>query len=159
MIELTHVNKHFDDIVAVNDVSVKIKEGCVFGLIGTNGAGKSTIMRMITGVLKPDGGEILIDGKEVYDSVESKKLFFFIPDEPYFFSNATLQDMEHYYSSIYENFNKEKFYQYLEHFELDKKRKINTFSKGMKNRQHCFWASAPAPDISFVMKPLTDLTR
>ena len=84
MIELTHVNKHFDDIVAVNDVSVKIKEGCVFGLIGTNGAGKSTIMRMITGVLKPDGGEILIDGKEVYDSVESKKLFFFIPDEPYF---------------------------------------------------------------------------
>lgn len=134
MIELTHVNKHFDDIVAVNDVSVKIKEGCVFGLIGTNGAGKSTIMRMITGVLKPDGGEILIDGKEVYDSVESKKLFFFIPDEPYFFSNATLQDMEHYYSSIYENFNKEKFYQYLEHFELDKKRKINTFSKGMKKQ-------------------------
>ena len=91
-------------------------------------------MRMITGVLKPDGGEILIDGKEVYDSVESKKLFFFIPDEPYFFSNATLQDMEHYYSSIYENFNKEKFYQYLEHFELDKKRKINTFSKGMKKQ-------------------------
>ncbi len=134
MIELTHVNKHFDDIVAVNDVSVKIKEGCVFGLIGTNGAGKSTIMRMITGVLKPDGGEILIDGKEVYDSVESKKLFFFIPDEPYFFSNATLQDMEHYVSSIYENFNKEKFYQYLEHFELDKKRKINTFSKGMKKQ-------------------------
>ena len=80
MIELTHVSKHFEEIVAVNDVSVKIKEGCVFGMIGTNGAGKSTIMRMITGVLKPDGGEILIDGKEVYDNVESKKLFFFIPD-------------------------------------------------------------------------------
>ena len=134
MIELTHVSKHFEEIVAVNDVSVKIKEGCVFGMIGTNGAGKSTIMRMITGVLKPDGGEILIDGKEVYDNVESKKLFFFIPDEPYFFSNATLRDMEHYYSSIYDNFNRDKFYQYLEHFELDKKRKINTFSKGMKKQ-------------------------
>jgi len=134
MIELTHVTKAFGDILAVNDVSVKIKEGCLFGLIGTNGAGKSTILRMITGVFKQDSGEILIDGMEVYDRVEAKKLFFFIPDEPYFFSNSTPAEMERYYSSIYEGFDKERFYQYLEHFELMRKRKINTFSKGMKKQ-------------------------
>ena len=62
MIAATHVCKHFDRIDAVKDVSVTIKKGEVFGLIGTNGAGKSTFLRMLCGVLKPDSGEILIDG-------------------------------------------------------------------------------------------------
>lgn len=134
MIELTHVSKRFDDILAVNDVSVKISEGNLFGLIGTNGAGKSTVLRMITGILKQDSGEILIDGMEVYDNVEAKKQFFFIPDEPYFFQSSTPVDMEKYYSAIFPDFNKEGFYHYLEQFDLGKKRKIGTFSKGMKKQ-------------------------
>lgn len=134
MIELTHVSKSFDGNLAVNDVSVTIKEGCVFGMIGTNGAGKSTILRMITGVIKQDAGEILIDGSEVFDRVSVKKSFFFIPDEPYFFNNSTPVEMERYYRSIYPMFDSKMFYQYLEHFELVKNRKINTYSKGMKKQ-------------------------
>lgn len=134
MIEIYNVTKTFDKIKAVDAVSVVIKENTVFGLIGTNGAGKSTVLRMVTGVLKPDEGTIAIDNMPVYDSAETKKLMFFIADEPYFFTGASAETMEHYYSSIYENFNKEEYYEYLKNFNLDKRRKIGTFSKGMKKQ-------------------------
>lgn len=134
MIEAVNISKSFDDIKAVDNISVSIKEGTVFGLIGTNGAGKSTFMRMIAGVIKPDAGTILIDGIPVYESEEAKSKFFYISDEQHFISNATPKEMEKFYSSIYPEFDKEKFYGYLEKFDLSKNRKINTFSKGMKKQ-------------------------
>lgn len=132
MIEIHNVTKTFDSVTAVDSVSVTIKEKMVFGLIGTNGAGKSTLLRMIAGVYTSDEGTVTIDGMPVYDNVEAKKQLFFIADEPYFFANSTPSTMEHYYGTIYEKFNKEEFYKYLETFNLDKNRKISTFSKGMK---------------------------
>lgn len=134
MIEIYNVTKVFDSIKAVDSVSVTVKENTVFGLVGTNGAGKSTVLRMIAGVLKPDEGTIAVDNMPVYDNVEAKKQLFFIADEPYFFSGGNAAAMEHYYSTIYENFNREEYYQYLESFSLDKHRKIGTFSKGMKKQ-------------------------
>lgn len=134
MIEVYNVTKTFEHMKAVDSVSVTIKENTVFGLIGTNGAGKSTMLRMITGILKPDEGTIAIDNMPVYDNVEAKKQFFFIADEPYFFANANADTMERYYSSIYENFNKAEYDKYLENFNLDKRRKIATYSKGMKKQ-------------------------
>ena len=134
MIEIHNLTKTFEKIKAVDDVSVTIKDNTVFGLIGTNGAGKSTVLRMVSGVLKPDSGTVTVDNLPVYNNVEAKKKLFFIADEPYFFANANAQTMEQYYSSIYEDFNREEFYKYLESFNLDKSRKINTYSKGMKKQ-------------------------
>ena len=105
MIEIHNLTKNFDKIKAVDEVSVTIKENTVFGLIGTNGAGKSTVLRMVAGVLKPDEGTVAVDNMPVYDNVEAKKKLFFIADEPYFFANANAQTMEHYYSSVSENWN------------------------------------------------------
>lgn len=132
MIEIKNVTKYFNDILAVDHVSVSIKEGNVFGLIGTNGAGKSTVLRLATGIYRPDSGEITIDSLPVYDNVEAKKKFFFIPDEPYFFNGADGAEMERYYARVYETFDSAGFYDMMEKFGLDKKRKIHTFSKGMK---------------------------
>ncbi len=134
MIEIKNATKCFDDITAVDNVTVTIKEGNVFGLIGTNGAGKSTLLRLATGIYRPDKGEIMLDGMPVYDNTEAKKKFFFIADEPYFFNNATAEDMEKYYSCIYVDFDREGFYHTLEMFGLQKNRKIRTFSKGMKKQ-------------------------
>ena len=134
MIEMYNVTKTFDSIKAVDSVSVTIKENTVFGLIGTNGAGKSTALRMITGVLKPDEGTIAVDNMSVFDNVEAKKKMFFIADEPYFFAGSTAETMEQYYSSIYENFDEDEFYDYLDSFNLDRRRKVSTFSKGMKKQ-------------------------
>lgn len=134
MIEIHSLTKTFDKIKAVDEVSVMIKDNTVFGLIGTNGAGKSTVLRMLSGVLKPDSGTVTVDNMPVYDNVEAKKKLFFIADEPYFFANSNAQAMERYYSGVYENFDRAEFYRYLESFNLDKRRKINTFSKGMKKQ-------------------------
>ena len=70
MIETKGLTKRFGDIVAVDHIDATIRDGSVFGLIGTNGAGKSTFLRMLCGVLKPDEGTVAIDGQEVYEDVE-----------------------------------------------------------------------------------------
>ena len=134
MIEVRDVSKNFEEIKAVDGVDITIKEDSVFGLIGTNGAGKSTVLRMMSGVIKPDEGQVLIDGIPVFDNVEAKERLFFIADEPYFFANATPEDMAHYYSSVFPKFDLLHYYEYLSSFGLGRRRKISTFSKGMKKQ-------------------------
>ena len=134
MIEIKHITKSFDGCKAVEDVSVTIKEGQVFGLIGTNGAGKSTTLRIMTGIMKPDAGEALVDEEPVYRNVGRKERITFIPDEPYFFSSATPVTMAQYYASIYPAFEMAQFYEWLDKFGLEKTRRIATFSKGMKKQ-------------------------
>lgn len=134
MIEVIKMKKTFGDIEAIQDVSATIKEGAVFGLVGTNGAGKSTFLRMIAGVLKPEEGQVTVDGEEVFENEVAKSKLFFISDEQYFFPNATPKDMMEYYAIIYPNFEKKKFEEYIEKFGLTMKRKISTFSKGMRRQ-------------------------
>ena len=134
MIEAVNLTKKFDDIVAVDKINAQIRDGSVFGLIGTNGAGKSTFLRMAAGVLKPDEGTITIDGMEVFENEEAKKRFFYISDDQHFFSNATPRDMMVYYKMVYPSFDKERFHGLMRSFDLDESRKINTFSKGMKKQ-------------------------
>ena len=81
MIEAIGLTKRFDDITAVDHIDAQIREGSVFGLIGTNGAGKSTFLRMAAGILKPDEGRILIDGEDVFENASIKSRFFYISDD------------------------------------------------------------------------------
>lgn len=134
MIEISHVRKKFQNYYAVDDISVDIQENQIFGLIGTNGAGKSTLLRMLSGVYQADEGEIRVDGESIYQNAKMKQNLFFIPDEPYFFENATAVDMEQYYKSVYPEFASDRFYAQLANFGLDSKRKISTYSKGMKKQ-------------------------
>lgn len=134
MIEVRELEKSFDKIKAIDNITAHIEEGHVFGLIGTNGAGKSTFMRMLSGVLKPDKGSILIDGEEVYDSPDVKAKVFYISDEHYFFKSGTAMDMLHLYKTYYPEFQADKFKELMQKFGLDIKRKTNTFSKGMKKQ-------------------------
>ncbi len=134
MIEVTKISKSFDDIKAIDNVNARIEEGHVFGLVGTNGAGKSTFMRMLSGVLKPEAGEILIDGEPVYDNPASKEKIFYISDDQFFFKSGTPEDMVRLYRTCYPAFDREKWKDLTGKFGLDKSRKVNTFSKGMKKQ-------------------------
>ena len=134
MIEVTNITKSFDDIKAIDSVSASIQEGQVFGLIGTNGAGKSTFLRILCGVLKPEAGTVTIDGEDVYENEELKQKVFYISDEQYFFRGSTPVEMRDYYANVYDNYDKEKFNTLLKKFGLDENRKISTFSKGMKKQ-------------------------
>ena len=134
MIELLELNKNFDDIKAVNHVSLSILDGEVFGLVGTNGAGKSTLLRIISGVVKPDNGVVCVDNRPVYDNPDVKKDIFFISDDQYFLPNSTPEEMADYFDGVYANFDKLKFFKLCGGFGLDTKRRISSFSKGMKKQ-------------------------
>ena len=149
MIETSGLTKRFDDILAVDHISAKIRDGSVFGLIGTNGAGKSTFLRMVSGILKPDEGEVLIDGENVYENPAVKSRFFYISDDQYFFANGTPLELMKFYKSIYPAFDEPRFFHLLQSFDLDKKRKISTFSKGMKKQLSILYGICAGTDYIF----------
>lgn len=134
MIVATHLHKKFGDVEALKDVSVTIKKGEVFGLIGTNGAGKSTFMRMACGVLKPDEGTLLVDDEPIFENPGMKKNIFYISDDQFYLPNATPVTMMRFYQDYYPEFDEKRFLTLLEKFGLSPKRKIHTFSKGMKKQ-------------------------
>lgn len=134
MIKADNLTKRFQGVTAVDHIHAEIQDGTVFGLIGTNGAGKSTFLRMAAGILKPDEGTITLDGESVFEDIRVKVRCFYIPDEPYFLGNGTADDMKTFYQGIYPNFDTDRFGRLLKSFELDGRRKIQTFSKGMKKQ-------------------------
>jgi ABC-2 type transport system ATP-binding protein len=134
MIVAENISKNFNQIKAIDNISAEIKKGSIFGLIGTNGAGKSTFLRMLSGVYRPDTGKILIDDEEVFENPNIKKHLFYISDDQYFLPASTPKMMAEYYADIYENFDMARFNKLAENFDLDLNRKINTFSKGMKKQ-------------------------
>ena len=134
MIKTEKLCKKFGSIQAVDRISLTIEDNSIFGLAGTNGAGKSTFLRMLAGILKADSGKIAIDGKEVYENPEIKGEIFFLPDTSYFFQNAAIEDMADFYSVYYPGYDKKRLSKLLEKISLDPKRKISTFSKGMKRQ-------------------------
>lgn len=134
MICSTNATKYFDSLCAVDHVSAEIQTGSVFGLIGSNGAGKSTFLRMLSGILKPDEGSITIDDEEVFENVPLKNRCFYISDEQFFFSGITPLELQKHYSLYYPLFDKERYKKLMNAFELDEKRKVRTFSKGMKKQ-------------------------
>ncbi len=134
MIKTENLCKAFGKLQAVHNVTLSIADNCIFGLAGTNGAGKSTLLRMLSGVLKQDSGKISMDDREVYENPEVKEDIFFLPDTAYFFQNATMKDMADYYSMYYPRYDKDRFHKLVKNLGLDEKRKISTFSKGMKRQ-------------------------
>ena len=133
MIETTNITKRFGSITAVDHITATIKEENVFGLIGTNGAGKSTFLRLLCGVYKPDEGQVLIDGQPVFERPDVKASIFYISDDQYF-PGATPLETGISYNRSFPDFDLERYKKLLTQFDLDPRRKINTFSKGMKKQ-------------------------
>ena len=134
MIKTEKLSKSFDALKAVDKVSLTIQDNSIFGLAGTNGAGKSTLLRMLAGVLLPDRGRILIDEEDVYENPKIKQEIFFLPDTAYFYQNASMEDMARHYAIFYPKYDRQRFEELAEKMGLDRKRKISTFSKGMKRQ-------------------------
>ena len=134
MITAQGLTKRFDQVTAVNAVDLAIEEGEVFGLVGTNGAGKSTFLRMLAGIYRPDEGQLIVDGEPVYENVRVKQKIFYIPDEQFTFLNATADEMIRYYKAYYPAFDETRLMEILRDFDLDRTRRVKTFSKGMKKQ-------------------------
>lgn len=139
----------FDDFTALKNLNCEIPEACIYGLVGSNGAGKSTFLRLISGIYRPDSGEVTFDGKPVYENPEVKKKILYVPDELYFLPQSNMTRMAEFYNAIYENFNYERFHNLTQTFGLDPKANINTFSKGMKRQAATILALSSMPEFLF----------
>lgn len=134
MITISNLTKYFDEICAVNQVSMEIPDGSMFGLLGTNGAGKTTLLRMLAGILEADSGEIRIDGEEDSFSPQCREKIFYLPDDPYYFPNASIQVMLDFYKKQYPELEMDAAVYMAQSLNLDQNRPIRTFSKGMKRQ-------------------------
>ncbi len=134
MITISGLTKYYDGVCAVNHVSLEILEGTMFGLLGTNGAGKTTLLRMLAGIIEADSGEIRIDGEEDPFSPQCKKNLFYLPDDPYYFPNASIQVMLDFYKKQYPGLDADSVKYMAESLNLDMNRPVRTFSKGMKRQ-------------------------
>lgn len=135
MIKIDGVYKKFDNNVeSLKNVSMDINKGSVLGLIGTNGAGKSTLLRIMSGIYKADKGNVFIEDQNVFENDAIKSKITFVSDEQYLIPHFTLKDMATLYKRFYPLFSHEKFEEMCAAINLSTKRKINTFSKGMKRQ-------------------------
>ena len=149
MIQVNNVTKKFGTFTALNHMSCKISDGCIYGLIGSNGAGKSTFLRLITGVYKPDEGQVLLDGEPVYENPAAKAKIAYVPDELFFLPGSSLNRMAKLYAAVFPNFSFERFRELVKLFGLSPKAPINTFSKGMRRQGATLLALACRPQYIF----------
>ncbi len=149
MIKVTNASKHFGTFTALNNMNTEIAEGSIYGLIGSNGAGKSTFLRMITGIYQAEGGKVEIDGENVWNNPEAKKKFLYVPDELFFLPSADMNRMAKLYSDYYPNFDYERYGILTERFGLNPKANIATFSKGMKRQAATVLALSCKPQYLF----------
>lgn len=149
MIEVKSVTKSFDGYKALDNVSCRIPEGCIYGMIGSNGAGKSTFLRLISGVYVPDCGEILIDGEPVYENAKIKDRIAFVPDEFYYLSGSSMKRMSEIYRNVYSRFDTGRFNTLTEMFRLNPDKSLNTFSKGMRRQAAIILALSTRPRYVF----------
>lgn len=158
MIQVNNVVKTFDGFRALDGVNMKVEKGSIYGLVGPNGAGKSTLIRHLTGVYRPDQGEILIEGEPIYENRRVKARISYIPDDLFYFLQADTMVMMKYYRGIYPDFDEKMFFRMQEFFpSIDVKRNIRRLSKGMQ-KQVAFWlAICCRPELMILDEPVDGL--
>lgn len=157
MIKVSNLDKSFDGFRALSDLNLNVRKGSIYGLVGTNGAGKTTLIKHVTGVLKQDQGEILIEGAPVYENIPVKERMGFIPDDLYFFSSYNLKESAKFYRSIYPNWSKERYTHMVKQFELNERRKLSKFSKGMQKQAAFILTMSSMPDYLILDEPIDGL--
>jgi ABC-2 type transport system ATP-binding protein len=157
MLELNNLTKTFGDFTALDNLSMKVPKGSVYGLVGPNGAGKSTAIRHLTGVYRPDRGEVIMDGRPVYENPEVKARIGYIPDEIFYFPSATLEDMHRYYQGLYKQFDEELYQKLYEVFQLPSKTPLRRFSKGMQKQAAFHLAICCRPEVLILDEPVDGL--
>lgn len=149
MIKAENLTKKFEDYKALDNISCVIPEGCIYGMVGSNGAGKSTFLRLISGIYRADGGSVTIDDMPVYENPLVKGEIAFVPDDLFFLNASNMDRMADLYRACYPNFD-DKRYEYLSGtFQLNTKKNIATFSKGMKRQAATILAISCKPKYLF----------
>jgi len=157
MIEVNKLVKRFDGFAALDGAALTVPDGSVYGLVGPNGAGKSTLIRHLTGIYRQDEGAILVGGEPVWENPALKARIGSIPDDWYYFLQASIRDMMRFYRSFYPRFSMERYEKLKEVFAIDERRTIRRLSKGMQ-KQAAFWLTMCClPDYLILDEPVDGL--
>ena len=157
MLEAKNVVKTFDGFRALDGATMTVPKGAVYGLVGPNGAGKSTIIRHLTGVYRPDSGELLLDGKPVWENPAVKRRMAVIGDDWYYFPQASISEMARFYEGMYPTFSRERYEKMKAVFPLNEKQPIRRMSKGMQ-KQAAFWLTMSCmPEVLVLDEPVDGL--
>ena len=147
MVDVINVTKKFGSFTALSGLSFHVEKASIYGLVGYNGAGKTTLLKTISGVYKPEGGEVKILGENIFDNAKMKQKIFFVPDDLYFQPYANMEKMARFYKGYYPKFSETTFNNLTELFGLDKTKRLNSFSKGMQRQAEMVLGMATHPEI------------
>ena len=158
MIELSHVTKTFGGATrALDDLTLTVPQGAVYGLVGSNGAGKTTAIRHITGIFRQDSGSVTIGGLPVYENPAVKSRIGYIPDDLGVFGGGTLRELAAFYRTMYPRFDAKRYAALRDVFRLDEATPLRRFSKGMQ-KHAAFWLTlCIRPDYLILDEPVDGL--
>ena len=144
MLEIKNLTHFIGQKKILENVDLTLNEGSVMGLVGINGAGKTTLLRLISGVYTATAGEIICDGESMKEESARSKIFF-LPDDPYYTIHTTGRSLYQMYKVFYPKMDYEVFDRYMTEFDLDEKKPIRNFSKGMRRQLYVALALAVRP--------------
>lgn len=157
MLEIKNISKSFDGFEAVKDASISVSEGTIHGIIGENGAGKTTIIKCAAGIYRPDKGQVLIGDMPVFDNPKAKSLIGYVADSNSYFGMYTIKQLIKFYGGVYKTFDKKCFDELNEVFKLDIKKRVNQLSKGMQMRLALMLNMSIHPKVLILDEPTSGL--
>ena len=152
LVEIKHLNKSYGDKKVLKDINLSITSGKIIGLLGKNGTGKSTLIKLINDLLTPTSGEILINGEKV--GVESKKIISYLPERTYLDKTMTVEKVIEYFEDFYDNFDSKKAKKLLKDLDLDITQKLSKMSKGMQEKVQLVLVMSRKADLYILDEPL-----
>ena len=152
LVECKKLCKSYDEKQVLKDVSLKIPRGKIIGLLGKNGTGKTTLIKLINDLLTPTSGEVLIKGKK--PGVESKDIIAFLPERTYLDREMSVKDAIKYFEEFYTNFDKQKAVKLLKDLDLDMNSKISKMSKGMQEKLQLILVMSRNAELYILDEPL-----
>ena len=152
LLECKNLCKSYDEKQVLKDVNLKIPKGKIIGLLGKNGMGKTTLIKLINDLLTPTSGEVLINGKK--PGVESKKIISYLPEKTYIDREMKVKDAIKYFEEFYDNFDSEKAKKLLKDLDLDENSKISKMSKGMQEKLQLILVMSRKAELYILDEPL-----
>ncbi|MCL2839773.1 MAG: ABC transporter ATP-binding protein [Defluviitaleaceae bacterium] len=157
MIQISNLRKSFDRHEVIKGLNLSVNKGSIYGLVGVNGSGKTTVIKHLAGVYRADSGTIHLDGAEVYDNAKAKARIGYVPDDLYFFPSYNLKMLGQFYKRIYATWNDKRFAELMKLTELNPKNRVSRFSKGMQKQAALILALSICPDILLLDEPIDGL--
>ena len=152
LLECKHLYKEFDNKQILKDINLKIPRGKIIGLLGKNGTGKTTLIKLINDLLTPTSGEILINGKK--PGVKSKEVISYLPERTYLDKEMTIKQVIKYFEEFYKNFDTPKAIKLLKDLNLDINKKISKMSKGMQEKLQLILVMSRNAELYVLDEPL-----